>query len=227
MGQRLEVKPEAISDDFRLAISGISNGQFLSRSRYIGVMPKTSASSAKVLSSKPVYRGPVFWVTTDQVIEPGGVRARRDIVRHSGSVVVLAVDENGGEPRILLERQYRHAAQSFLWELPAGRIDEGESELEGAKRELLEETGYTASQWQRLFRYYASPGFIDETMAIYMARGLKAGKAQPEEDERIRKRFVPLATAFAWINKGIIRDGKTIAGVLWLKTVGNVKRARK
>src|SRR5581483_56819 len=189
-------------------------------------MSKAAASPARVLSSRTVYRGPVFQVTTDQVLEPGGLRVRRDVVRHSGSIVVLAVDDQASEPRILLERQYRHAAQQFLWELPAGRIDEGESELEGAKRELLEETGYTAADWKRLFKYYASPGFIDETMAIYMAIGLKPGKAQPEEDERITKRLVPVNTALSWIRKGLIRDGKTIAGVLWFKTVENVKRKR-
>src|SRR5436305_4518596 len=101
-------------------------------------MAKSSRSSktpkVKVLSSREVYRGPVFRVTSDRVIEPGGIRVRRDVVRHSGSVVVLAVDENGTQPRILLERQYRYAAQANLWELPAGRIDEGEAELDAAKR---------------------------------------------------------------------------------------------
>jgi ADP-ribose pyrophosphatase len=172
---------------------------------------------ARVLSSRKVYSGPVFSVTTDHVLEPGGVRARRDVVRHSGSVVILAVDDSGPSPRILLERQYRHAAQSYMWELPAGRIDEGESALAGAKRELLEETGYTASQWKLIFKYYASPGFIDETMAIYLARGLKAGIAQPEEDEKIVKRLVSLPTALKMLANGTIRDGKTISGILWLE----------
>ena len=103
-----------------------------------------AASKARILSSREVYRGPIFWVTTDYVLEPGGVHARRDIVHHPGSVVILAVDENLSKPRVLLERQYRHAAQSHLWELPAGRVDKGETELAAAKRELFEETGYTA-----------------------------------------------------------------------------------
>src|SRR5438876_2919279 len=107
---------------------------------------KSRPSKARLLSSKTVYRGPVFWVTTDHVEEPGGVRVRRDLVHHSGSIVVLAVDDSGAVPRVLLERQYRHAATDYLWELPAGRIDPGERELEAAQRELLEETGYTASQ---------------------------------------------------------------------------------
>ncbi len=97
----------------------------------------------------------------------------------------MAVDESGAEPRILLVRQYRHAAQQYLWELCAGRIDEGENELVAAKRELHEETGFTARRWKRILRYYASPGFVAETMAVYVARGLQAGTAQPEEDEDI------------------------------------------
>ena len=141
---------------------------------------------------------------------------RRDVVRHPGSVVILAVDESCPQPRVLLEWQYRHAAQSFLWELPAGRIDEGEGEVAAAKRELREETGYTASHWRLVLKYYASPGFVDETMAVYLARGLRRGLAQPEEDEVIRKRFFAVSDIVQRILKGKIRDSKTIAGVLWL-----------
>lgn len=173
-------------------------------------------AKARVLSSKVVYRGPAFWVSFDEVLEPTGVRARRDIVHHTGSVVVLAVEEGHGEPRVLLERQYRHAAQSYLWELPAGRIDKGEKDLAAAKRELLEETGYTARSWKRILRFYASPGFVAETMAIFLARGLKSGEAQPEADEVIQVRMVPLSEAVRRVMSGRIRDAKTISGVLWL-----------
>jgi len=174
---------------------------------------------ARLLSSRTVYRGPVFWVTTDQVEEPSGVRARRDLVHHPGSVVVMAVDDSASTPRILLERQYRHAAKDFLWELVAGSIDPGESELKAAQRELLEETGYTASRWRRILRFYASPGFVAETMAVYLATGLRAGKAQPEADEVIHTRMVPLPTAVKMILRGTIRDAKTISSVLWLDHV--------
>ncbi len=181
-------------------------------------MPKLSRSKnkARVLSSRETFRGPAFWVTTDQVLEPTGVRGRRDIVRHTGSVVILAVEESRPEPRVLLVRQYRHAAQQFLWELCAGRIDKGERELVAAKRELLEETGYTAARWKRILRFYASPGFVAETMSIYLARGLKPGTAQPEEDEVIELRFFPLSAAVRMVMRGNIQDGKTISGVLWL-----------
>lgn len=186
---------------------------------------------ARIISSRVVYRGPVFYVTSDRVQEPGSIVVRRDVVRHSGSIVIMAVDDTRSEPRVLLARQYRHPANDCLWELPAGRIDGGESELEGAKRELIEETGYTAAHWRRALFFYSSPGFLDETMAVYLATGLKRGKAQPEEDEVIQKRMFPLSKLVRKIMSGAIRDGKTIAAVLWLcetsRTNKNVKRPKK
>jgi ADP-ribose pyrophosphatase len=194
-----------------------------------GSKSKSKSKTAVVVSSRISYQGPVFNVTTDEVEEPGGVRARRDVIRHSGSIVVLAVDDSGkskskAEPRVLLERQYRHAAQSMMWELPAGRIDDGETALTAAKRELLEETGYTARQWKRILHFYVSPGFLDETMTIYLARGLKAGTAQPEPDERIAVHFVALSEARKMALNGRIRDAKTIAGILWLSETGRAAR---
>jgi ADP-ribose pyrophosphatase len=174
------------------------------------------ALKARIVKSVESYRGPVFWVTTDEVLEPTGIRVRRDVVRHSGSVVVLAVDQERSEPRVLLEKQYRHAADRFLWELPAGRVDEGENELAAAKRELLEETGYSARRWRRILRFWASPGFLAETMSVYLARELRPGAAQPEDDEVIEIKLFPLKKAVAMVLKGTIQDGKTIAGVLWL-----------
>lgn len=177
---------------------------------------KSKSGTARVLSSRMVYRGPAFNVSADIVLEPSGVRARRDIVHHSGSVVILAVDDKKPEPHVLLERQYRHAAQRYLWELPAGRIDKGEKELPAAKRELLEETGYSAQRWKRILLFWASPGFVAETMSVFLATGLQAGEAQPEDDEVIETRFFPLSAAVKMIMAGKIHDGKTISGVLWL-----------
>lgn len=142
---------------------------------------------------------------------------RRDLVRHPGSVVVLAVDETGREPKILLERQFRYAAGEYLWELPAGSMDPGESALVGAKRELLEETGYSAKKWKLALYFWPSPGFLTETMSIFLAQDLEHGDANPEEDEVIESQLVPLSKALKMVKSGKIKDGKTIAGVLWFK----------
>jgi len=177
---------------------------------------RRNKNGLKVLSSKVVYKGKVFNVTSDQIREPTGITARRDVIRHSGSVVVLAVDESAAEPSVLLEKQYRYAARDYLWELPAGRIDPGETPLAAGKRELLEETGYHARQWKRALHFYSSPGFLDETMTIFLARGLTAGNAQPEDDESIECELLPLSRVIDMVLCGRIRDGKAIAGVLWL-----------
>ncbi len=172
-------------------------------------------SKATILKSRVTYRAPVFYVTSEIVREPSGVTARRDIVRHPGSVVVLAVEGTGKDARVLLAKQFRHAAGKEMLELPAGRIDPGEAALQGAKRELIEETGYRARKWSKAMFFYVSPGFLDETMTIFLAEGLEAGEADPEEDEVIRPQLVPLAKAVQMVMSGRIQDAKTIAGVLW------------
>ncbi len=187
----------------------------------------TQKKSARVLSRRVVYRGPIFWVTSERVIEPSGVKVLREIVRHTGSVVILATIDGTHEPLVLLERQYRYAAESYLWELPAGRIDKGEKPLPAAKRELLEETGYRAKSWKKILKFYASPGFVAEPMSVYWARGLKAGPAQPEADEVIEQELIPLSKVVQMVDTGEIRDAKTIAGVLWLEHHRNGPRRRK
>lgn len=172
----------------------------------------------KVISTRTAFKGKVFVVTQDEVIEPSGVRVRRDTVRHSGSVVIMAIDRSRGEPRILLVRQFRYPANSFLWELPAGRVDEGENPAAAAKRELIEETGFSAKKWKKALTFYSSPGFLDERMWLYVAEDLQPGKAQPEEDEFISLRFVALSSAIRKILTGSIRDAKTIAGLFWANT---------
>lgn len=154
---------------------------------------------------------------SQQVQEPDGVRVRRDIVEHPGSIVILALDDSAQPPRVLLERQYRHAAGQRLWELPAGSLEPGENKLAAAKRELLEETGYTAAKWERVLFFYVSPGFLSESMQVFLARGLRKGKAQPEEDERITVHFFSLSQAVTMAINGKIIDAKTIAPLLWLE----------
>jgi ADP-ribose pyrophosphatase len=177
--------------------------------------PKKSAK-AKLISSKLSYKGKVFSVFTDKVLEPSGNTNVRDVIRHNGSVVVLAVDEskNPKDPDIIFERQYRHAAGQFLIELPAGRVEPGESTLAAAKREMIEETGYRAKRWTLLTKYFASPGFLGEWMQIYLARDIREGVSQPEADENIEVFRLPLSEALELVATNKIHDGKTLIGLM-------------
>ena len=160
---------------------------------------------------KTVYRGPVFSIESGILKEPGRVRARRDIIRHSGSVAVLPIDANG---HLTLVRQYRCAFGRKLIELPAGRIDRGETPLQAAKRELREEVGLGARKWERLVKMIPSPGFCDETVTIYRASGLFRSVAEPDPDERIEILTLPLAEALAAFRSGRIDDAKTLTALL-------------
>jgi ADP-ribose pyrophosphatase len=172
--------------------------------------------AAPVSASKLVYDGPLFRVFSDEVNEPGLPPTHRDVIRHNGSVVILAVDDSKSkkDPRIIIERQYRHAVGQYLYEVPAGKIDGGEERLAAAKRELIEETGYRAKKWTKLTRYFASPGFLGEWMQVFLAEGLTAGKAQPEADERLEVYVVRMSELLRLIEAGEIRDGKTLVSVM-------------
>jgi ADP-ribose pyrophosphatase len=176
---------------------------------------KQASGKAKVISSKLAYKGKVFNVFTDTVIEPGGHRNTRDVVRHNGSVVILAVDEsaNPADPDVILERQYRHAAGQILIELPAGSRNPGEPPLAAAKREMIEETGYRAKRWTRLVEYFASPGFLGESMQIFLARDLREGASKLEADEHLEVFRMPLSEAMKLVAAGKIHDGKTLIGL--------------
>ena len=178
--------------------------------------PKKSSKKAILVSSKLSYKGKVFSVFTDTVIEPTGVTNVRDVIRHNGSVVILAVDEskNPEDPEIIFERQYRHAAGQFLYELPAGRVEPNEAPLAAAKREMIEETGFRAKRWTLLTKYFASPGFLGEWMQIYLARDIRDGVSQPEPDEQIEVFRIPLSEALALIAANKIHDGKTLIGLM-------------
>ena len=165
----------------------------------------------KIVSSKEVYKCNLFRVTEDEAKDPSGFDIKRSIVRHMGSAVMMAVDEKN---RVLLVRQYRLPAERYLWELPAGRLDEGEKPLEAARRELKEETGYKARTWKKLATFWASPGYVAENMNIYLATDLTAGDAQPMEDERIECRWFKRKELGKMIRDGEIADGKTIVGFL-------------
>jgi ADP-ribose pyrophosphatase len=171
-----------------------------------------AAKKAQVLRSTTIYNGPVFGLRRDEVIEPSGVRATREVITHPGSVVVLPVLPDG---RILLIQQYRHATRQYLWELVAGRMDPGETPKVAAARELIEETGYRAKSFQVFLDVFPTPGFLEERMFILLAEGLTAGEAEPEEDEKIISRAYNRKQLEEMIRSGKLRDAKSIAGILF------------
>jgi ADP-ribose pyrophosphatase len=176
---------------------------------------KSGPRGVELLSSKLSYSGPLFQVFTDRIRE-NGRELRRDVIRHGGSAVILALDdsESKTDPLVILERQYRHATDGYLLEVPAGKLEPGENQLSGAKRELLEETGYRARHWSRLVRYFASPGFLGEWMQVFLAEGLESGDAAPEYDEQIEIQKIPLSEVLRMIEDGKIHDGKTLIAIL-------------
>jgi ADP-ribose pyrophosphatase len=204
------------------------NKKLAKLSKAEGAQETATQEAATLISSKVVYQGPLFRVVHDKLLEPGGKPSERDVIRHNGSVVILAIDSSKSRknPWIVVERQYRYAANQYLWELPAGKLDAGEDALAGAQRELAEETGYSAKKWKPLVEYFASPGFLGESMKVFIAEGLVAGNAAPEEDEDIEFRLVKLSEVLKMIEKGAIKDGKTLTSVLLYARVLREKRRK-
>jgi ADP-ribose pyrophosphatase len=185
-------------------------------------------NEVEVISSKLSYEGPLFSVYTDKIVE-NGRESTRDVVRHNGSVVILAIDDTKSkrDPMIVMERQYRHAARKFLLEVPAGTLEEGEDALAGAKRELLEETGFKAKRWRKMARYFASPGFLGEWMQVFIAEGLTLGDAQPEYDEQLEIEMIPLSRLLSMIEAGKIYDGKTLISVMLYDRLRQAEKKKK
>jgi ADP-ribose pyrophosphatase len=169
----------------------------------------------KLLKSTVVYDGPIFGVREDELIEPSGVETKRAVISHPGSVVVLPVLKDG---RIVMIRQYRHAARQYLWELVAGRIDSGESPKKAAGRELIEETGYRAKHLKEFLNVFPTPGFLEERLHIFLATGLTLGEAEPEFDEKIISHAYKPKEVKQMMKDGELIDAKSIAGILYYLT---------
>lgn len=184
-------------------------------------MKKTTEQAQKNLSevqlrSQKVFTGKLLQVYRDEVSLPNGHTSAREYIRHPGAVVILAMTDEG---QVVLERQYRYPLQRDFIELPAGKIDSGEDDLSCAKRELLEETGYTAREWQYVTTLYPCIGYADERLVYYLARGLTQMGHAPDEDEFLEIFHLPLQDALNQIHSGHINEAKTVAGLFWLEKI--------
>lgn len=169
------------------------------------------------ISSRRIHKGRIITVDTDTVRFPDGSVAELDMVRHPGAsaVVPFVSDPRGDDPQILLLKQYRYAAEQYLYEIPAGRLDPGEDPAHCAARELREETGCTAEHVEFLFTMFTTPGFSDERIHLFMATDLERGKTAHEADEFMTIETVTLSHALQLIEQGEIRDAKTALGILF------------
>jgi ADP-ribose diphosphatase len=174
-------------------------------------MPGRDSPRARVVGHRVLYDGKVLSLHLDEVEEPGGVRAMREVVRQRGSVAALAVS---ADDRVVLVRQYRYAVDDALWELPAGRMDPGETPEQAARRELVEEVGLEAGVVEPLAVFYTTPGFCDELMHVFRATELRQVPPRPEDDERIEPRWFGLDEALTMVERGEIREGKTLVALL-------------
>jgi len=169
------------------------------------------------LGSRRIYTGRVLNLDIDRVRFPDKSVGELEIIRHSGAsaIVPFLSDPAGEDPQIMLIKQYRYAAEDFLYEVPAGRLDPNESPLDCARRELMEETGCTAERLEPLYSFYTTPGFIDERIHGFIATGLMRGESQREPDEFITLETMTLSHALELIRRGEIRDAKTAVLILF------------
>lgn len=169
------------------------------------------------VGSRRAYSGRVISVDVDRVRFPDGTEGELEMVRHPGAsaVVPFLSDPAGEDPQLLLIKQYRYAAEGFLYEIPAGRLDPGELPEACAIRELREETGCTTRSVEHMYTFYTTPGFTDEKIHLFLAVGLERGEATREKDEFLEVETLSLSRALELIRSGEIRDGKTVVGILF------------
>jgi ADP-ribose pyrophosphatase len=157
------------------------------------------------------FKGRVITVTVDDVILPNGHREQLELVHHPGGAAVVAIDT---QDRVCLLRQYRHAAGDWIWELPAGKLEPNEPPLHTAQRELIEEAGVSAQNWQNLGVYLSSPGVFSERLHLFLATALEPAAAAPEPSEVFEVHWLLFSEACAWAVNGTIQDSKTVIGLL-------------
>ena len=174
----------------------------------------TGAAKTGKVASRRVYTGRVVSLDVDEVRFPDGTIGELEMIRHSGASAVVPLLDSSKDPNVLLIRQYRYAADRYLHEIPAGRLDPGESPEACAERELREETGYSTRRLRRLTTIYTTPGFTDELIHIFMAEDLSNGVASREPDEFMELDPLPLSRAVAMVHSGDIVDAKTALALL-------------
>lgn len=170
-------------------------------------MKKQDRLAEPTIASETIFTGKVITLKVDEVRLPNGRTATREIVKHQGAVAVLPLTEDG---KMIAVRQYRKALERSIVEIPAGKLEKGEEPLACAKRELEEETGYTAARYEHISSFYTSPGFADELLHLYMATGLQAGTMRLDEDEFVEVMALTLEEAQDMHRRGEIRDAKTV-----------------
>ena len=166
--------------------------------------------TAKVNSRTTVHRGRVFNLIRENVTLANGVTTDLEFVEHPGATAIVPFLNDS---RVLLLKQYRHALKDYIWEIPAGTLDPGESVMRCAQRELIEETGYSADQWQKLGEITPVPGYSDERIHIYLAAALKPARQQLDKDEIINVHEIEFKETLEMIKRGEIQDAKSITGL--------------
>ena len=172
----------------------------------------SSDFTEKKVTSRAAYRGRMLKVNEDEVTLPDGGTALREYIVHPGAAIILPLFDDGS---VFLERQFRYPLGQHFYELPAGRLEPDEASLATAKRELLEETGYIATEWRELGRLHPCIGYSNEQIDFFLARKLEFRGAQLDEGEFLETLRVPLTESLDWIRRGRVTDAKTILGLFW------------